>query len=318
MSLRNRARGAKRPSWVSAGIECRCRPVRPGILGGLSKVSAGKRLTEGGRFSVAGEALREGLAVAWHRRETWWILVWVTVLAFVLSVVTFVMGLSAMSFPSSRLSPGGMPHALASHVAVLAVIGLFLALVGMPFVVGAVYGTIADAIREQTLGPATFWENGIRYFGRAWGLFIMALVVGFAYLAALGVLSLVLHLLGGFGMLLFVLAAIAAGLSYGVWMIWAFGALFVGHAPWSQSLRSGWDDMRRHFGAAVMVWLAVFAIVVVLVLVDLLLVRTLGVVGSLVGAALEAWVTLFAAAAELSLYRAAHGIPHTPFPTAVR
>ena len=264
---------------------------------------------------MAGEALQEGFTVAWHRRETWWILVWVTVLVFLLGVVGLALGFSMMQPGVSPFSPGGPPPGVAGHAAGLAAFTLFLLLVGIPFVVGGIYGTIADAIREQSLGPATFWENGIRYFGRAWGLFMMAVVGGLGYMVALVILLFILRLLGGLGMFVFVLVAIAAGLSWAVWMMWAFGALFVGHQSWSESLRSGWDDMRRHFGPAVMVILAQFVMVVALALVDLVLLRVLGILGRLVGAALEAWVTLFVAAAELSLYRVAHGVPKGPAPS---
>jgi hypothetical protein len=263
---------------------------------------------------VAGEALQEGFTVAWHRRETWWVLVWVTVLAFLLGVVGLALGFSMMQPGASPFAPGGPPPGVAGHAAGVAVFGLFLILVGIPFVLGGIYGTIADAIREQSLGPATFWENGIRYFGRAWGVVIMAVVVGVGYMVVLAVPLFILRLLGGLGMFLFALVAIAAGLSWAVWIMWASGALFVGHQSWGASLRSGWDDMRRHFGPAVMVMLAQFAIVVALALVDLILLRALGVLGRLVGAALEAWVTLFVAAAELSLYRVAHGVPKGPAP----
>jgi len=256
---------------------------------------------------VAGKALQEGFIVAWHRRETWWVLVWVTVLGFLLGLGVAFLGVSTMS--SVPLSPSGVPIGLPAHLGALVVLGLFLLLVGMPFVLGGIYGTIADAIREQPIGPITFWENGLRYFGSAWGLFLMVVVLGLGYLVVLGLLSVVLHFMGAFGTLVFVLASIAAGLTYAVWIMWAFGALFVGRESWRESLRFGWENMRHHFGTAVMVWLALVAIAVVLVLVDLLLVHTLGVLGSLVGAALEAWVSLFAAAAELSLYRVVHGVP---------
>ncbi len=254
------------------------------------------------------ETLQGALYVLWRRKKTWWVPLWAMILWIVLVFLGGMiilpmrhdLGSSLSAQDMSALGHQGTRLAFLGILAVLTVLG------ALPFTFAAAYGTIAEAVRGESLGVASFWRNGLKYYGRAWGFFgiLLLLWLGFAVIVAL--LDLGARHLGVAGVIVLAVIAIAGTVLLVLWSNWSAGAIFVGRKRWGGSLKDGLADTRRHWGATLLLMLVLFAVGLLFELLGDLLTKTLGAAGSGLYLLVDIIFAFYSLMAYLMLYAVAH------------
>lgn len=276
----------------------------------------------GGPTDVLNEVFRQAWDVAWKRRDTWWLALWLGLLG-----VAIVAGLTSLMVRSglpvqgpglglvtpgpygtlgpptggsgASLSPALSGPALVSVGAVLLVVGGL----GAPFMSAGAYGVVARAMTNpEPLPMSAFWQEGWRNWGRGYGVILLGLLIGAIAVLAAVTLFAVLHLLGGFGVVLAVLGSVAAFVGAGLWMYWSVSHLFLGRWTWPRSLSRGlldaWTYKWSSLGVLVVLILGAFLVN----LVTTPLVQLWLPLGLVAGVAVSGWIALFSAAVGLGFH----------------
>lgn len=278
------------------------------------------------------EVFHQAWDVAWSRRDTWWLALWLGLLGVaLLAGLAALLAASGVAVPGSAFGVGSSPYgtlgppagvpsgSLAPLVAgaglpaaaggLVAAGGLLVGLVA-PFMGAGAYGVVARAMTSpDRLPAAAFWQEGWRNWGRGYGVLLLGLVIGAAAALAAVLLFAVLHLLGGFGVVLAVLGSAAAFVGAGLWMYWSIAHLFLGRWTWRRALAGGlldaWSYKWPSLGVVAVLALGTF----VVNLVTTPLMQLWAPLGIAVGVAVSGWIGLFSAAVELGFhaYGARHG-----------
>jgi hypothetical protein len=188
----------------------------------------------------------------------WSVVVWSLVFNLILLAVFAIMGIhmapSLTSFPT--------PTATAKLGGAALLMLLVMVLAG-PYWIAATYGTLAEAANGQPITWGSFWQNGRKMYGRAWGL------IGFSLLWVIGLMIIAMlfgAMLRALGILVIILWII---ISLPI-LIRMTGGLFSRQLTWGQSFSqsfqpAGWGTL----------WLAMaaysFASIIILLLVSLIL-----------------------------------------------
>lgn len=186
----------------------------------------------------------------------WSVVVWSLVFNLVLFAVFAIMGIHA--------SLTSLPTPLAiGHLVGVSLLMLLVIVLAGPYWIAAIYGTLAEAANGQSITWGSFWQNGRKMYGRAWGL------IGFSLLWAIGLMVIAMI----FGAILHALAILVVIL----WIIISLpvlirmtGGLFSRQLTWGQSFAQSFQSA----GWGIL-WLAmaVYAIasIIILLLVSLIL-----------------------------------------------
>ncbi|PSR27413.1 MAG: hypothetical protein C7B43_11765 [Sulfobacillus benefaciens] len=148
-----------------------------------------------------------------------------------------------------------LPHGLALK---LTLTYLTMMLVVFPFVVGALYGGVADNLQtgsNTSVGLFAFFRYGFRLFWESLGL-LVGIIVGTAVMLAVALLvNFLLAFLGQHALVLRVIMGIVSVLITLTLMFWWFaavlywmGAVYFGRQPVLQSLGRGLSWVWRHKG----------------------------------------------------------------------
>lgn len=272
------------------------------------------------------EVLEGAWTLIWRRRDTWWIVLWTTVLSVGAGAVVGVLmaplvpgvpsgtilggvpdGMPGSVFQSNffttvTLPRGGLPAILPALMPGVLVVLLAFVLVAIPFIAAGVYGVLARAMREEgRLSPYAFWQEGLRNWGRGYGLALMGLVVMGAAFVAASLLFLVLHLLGTLGVVIAIIGIVAIFLFAVLWLYWATAHLFMARWPWGKSLGAGMMDAWRFK------WASLGTVIVLALLTGVLHAAVtpldqVAVVGTVVALVVGGWLTLFSGAAQLGFH----------------
>lgn len=275
------------------------------------------------------DVVRRAWDVAWHRRDTWWLVLWLGLLALAgtaaLSALLVMANVPLSLAPTSPLSPvpptappyallgpgtgvGAVPFGVGGpHLTALFGVGGLLLLLGaalgVPFAAAGSYSVVARALRSaERMGPAAFWVEGWRHWGRGYGLALLGLVVlALAVLAAV-ILFAVLHLLGGLGVVLAVLGSVAAFLFALVWIYWGTAHLFMGRWTWRRAFGQGLADAWTYKWPSLGVLLVVGLVASLLTTLPAPLEQLWLPLGLVVAGALSGWVSLFVSAVALAFH----------------
>ena len=282
----------------------------------------------GGRDDVLNEVFPQAWGVAWNRRDTWWLALWLGLLSLaILGGFTSLMAQSGLPMPGSGLGlvtpapygtlgpPTGVSGASFSPAlsgAVLASMGGVLLVVGglvVPFMSAGAYGVVARAMTNPAPLPwSAFWQEGWRNWGRGYGVILLGLVIGAVVGLTAVLLFAVLHLLGGFGVVLAVLGSVAAFVGAGLWLYWSVSHLFLGRWTWARSLSRGLMDAWTYK------WPSLGVVVVLLLGASVVNLATTPLVhlwlplGLVAGVVVSGWIALFSAAVALAFH--AYGQRH--------
>ena len=274
------------------------------------------------------EVFQQAWDVAWNRRDTWWLALWLGLLGVAaLAGLTSVMARSGLPVQGPGLGlvtvppygtlgpPTGVPHGAfspePSALALATVGGVLIAVGGLvaPFISAGAYGVVARAMRSPAPLPmSAFWQEGWRNWGRGYGAILVGLVIGAITVLAAVILFAVLHLLGSFGVVLAGLGSVAALVGAGLWMYWSISHLFLGRWTWARSLSRGLMDAWTYK------WPSLGVVVVLILgssLVNLMTTPMMQLwlpLGLVAGVAVSGWVALFSAAVGLGFH--AYGERH--------
>ena len=277
-----------------------------------------------GPGGVLNEVFQQAWDVAWNRRDTWWLALWLGVFgAAMFAVMANLMARSGLPVPgpgfglvtpspyatlgpSAGVNGGPNLSVLVSMGGVLMIAGGLVA----PFAMAGAYGVVARAMSSsQTLPAAAFWQEGWRNWGRGYGLLLLWLVIGAVAMLAAGILFAVLHLLGAFGIVLAVLGGLTALVGAVLWTYWSVSHLFMGRWTWSRSLGQGllnaWTHKWPSLGVVVVVVLGASLVS----LVTTPLAQMWLPLGLVVEVVVSGWIGLFFAAVCLGfhVYGERHG-----------
>ncbi|MDA8198222.1 MAG: hypothetical protein M0Z54_02155 [Thermaerobacter sp.] len=274
------------------------------------------------------EVFQQAWDVAWNRRDTWWVALWLGLFGVaVLAATASLLARSGLSVqgpgfglvappPYGTLGPptgvaGASPLPGLSDPVLLSLGGVLMISGGLiaPFVMAGAYGVVARAMRSRDSLPASaFWQEGWRNWGRGYGLILLGLVIGVIAVLAAVTLFAVLHLLGGFGVVLAVLGSVAAFVGAGLWMYWSVSHLFLGQWTWSRSLSQGLLDTWTYKWSSLGVMVVLILGGSLLNLVTTPLEQMWLPLGLVVGIAVSGWIGLFSATVTLGFH--AYGERH--------
>lgn len=251
--------------------------------------------------------------MAWNvlirRRSTLWLYLWSIVVGMVMLGLWFAFGLAALTpslvhpAPYAPLTSNPLFGAPPSLLTAFIVYFLILAFGIFPFISGATYGSLAEALKDVPVAPRSYWINGLKYFGASYKAFFVILAE-FILVALTGViLAVILHFLGPVGMILTAIAGFALFIFGIIWSMWSLSAVYVGRSSFKTALAFGFKNSTKRLGPSLLMALAILGIAILFDLFYAALALFLpGSLVLLVEILMGALYQLFVSAAALSLY----------------
>ncbi len=216
---------------------------------------------------------------------------------FVLIVMT------ALTILNQTLNANGRQLGHFLGLTPLAAIYLFLL---VPYFTAGFLGTLGEAIRHNPLSFRSFFANGLRYFGRSYGLILTASLSWTLWLIVMGLVYIVMHILFGLALLssLVILTAVALvlGLFVSVWILWVMNFLFVAGLKLRKAWRYAWQYQQHNRYLSLAAVITAYGGQAVLIFTTLWLTELAHTAGQFIGWFLMLFFALFWTLSFMALY----------------
>lgn len=226
-----------------------------------------------------------------HRKIVW-LLVWQCVFLIITGLTVLVLGVNQTR------------HGVPLSRSLLPPVYVFLLL---PYFAAAFLGTLAEAMRQNPVTIGNFFGNGLRYFGRSYGLILSVLLVLVTWLLVIGVLFAVMHIVLRFSLgssfKILALVGLFLALIGSMWLLWTMNLLFVGGFRWLRALKYAWILQRKNFFLSLAATITALAGQLILIIMTLWITRIAGIGGQMAGLLLVMFLTMFWTLSFMALYR---------------